>query len=327
MDDLLQVNHVGVTFGTSQRVKIIEDLCFSIKKGSTLGIVGESGSGKSVTSLAIMGLLPEKEAHVSGEILLEGKNLLSLSERQMQAVRGKDISMVFQEPMTSLNPLHTCGKQIMESMQLHQADMKKEEAKKRALHYLSLCGIPDPERRFGEYPHQLSGGMRQRVMIAMALSCSPKLLIADEPTTALDVTIQAQILDLLHKLKESGERSILLITHDLGVVAGNCDFVNIMYMGQIVESAPVQGIFEDPWHPYTRGLLKAIPTLEKRTGQLTAIKGSAPDAKEMPAGCRFHPRCPMATEKCRKEVPPLLDMENQRAVRCFYPGPEGGQNG
>ena len=317
MENLLEVNNLSVVFrNQNKKFELIEGLNFTLYKGETLGIVGESGSGKSVTSLAIMDLLPRHSAEVSGEILLEGTNLLKLSEKNMQEVRGNKIAMIFQEPMTSLNPVQSCGKQIMEPLFLH-TKTTKQEAKEKAIQLLTLCGIPAPEQRFHEYPHQLSGGMRQRIMIAIALACRPKLLIADEPTTALDVTIQAQILDLMKKLKDKSDMSIMLITHDLGIVAESCDRVVIMYAGQIMESAPVEDIFKHPLHPYTEGLMKAIPRINQKVDKLEAIDGMVPDAGEMPQGCRFHPRCQKACERCKNEMPPLMRIGEQKSVRCF----------
>ena len=322
MDTVLEVKGLSVAFGKDERaVQVIRGLDFSLQKGETLGIVGESGSGKSVTSLAVMGLLPET-AGVSGEILLEGENLLGLPEKRLQQIRGSKISMIFQEPMTSLNPIQTCGRQIMEPMFLH-TDISKKEAREKAIELLRLCGIPDPEQRFKEYPHQMSGGMRQRVMIAMALACNPALLIADEPTTALDVTIQAQILQLLKKIKRESSMSIIMITHDLGIVSDFCDRVLIFYTGQVVESAPVDALFQKPLHPYAEGLIRAIPKLDETADRLDAIEGMVPDADKMPTGCHFHPRCPHAMEKCKQACPALTEAEEGRMVRCFlYSGAE-----
>ena len=317
MENLLEVKDLCVSFGSGKNhVQVIQNLNFNLRKGETLGIVGESGSGKSVTSLAIMGLLPTHSAHVTGKILLDGEDLLTLAEKKMQDLRGNKMSMIFQEPMTSLNPIQTCGKQIMEPILLHSKATKKE-AEERALDLLRLCGIPAPEQRFHEYPHQMSGGMRQRVMIAMALACNPELLIADEPTTALDVTIQAQILDLMKNLKKKIGTSIIMITHDLGIVVDSCDRVVIMYTGQIVESGPIQEVFREPKHPYTRGLIQAIPKIDRKYDRLEAIEGMVPDADKMPQGCRFNPRCPRAMDHCRQEMPALTALDEQRHVRCF----------
>lgn len=317
MEKLLDIDNLSVSFGDNKNsTKVIENLSFFLNKGETLGVVGESGSGKSVTSLSVMGLLPQNSSKVTGNIRFEGKELLSLSKKEMQQIRGNEIAMIFQEPMTSLNPIQTCGKQIMEPLLLH-TNLKKREAAERAVELLTLCGIPAPEQRFHEYPHQMSGGMRQRIMIAIALACNPKLLIADEPTTALDVTVQAQILELMKDLKNKIDMSIMLITHDLGVVVDSCDRVIIMYAGQIVESAYVKDLFKNPLHPYSKGLINAIPKLNEKKDRLEAIEGMVPDSDKMPMGCRFHPRCPNATEKCRCEVPQLLQYEENRFIRCF----------
>lgn len=322
MGALLEVKNLSVAFGNDkQSVTVIDDLTFSLNKGETLGIVGESGSGKSVTSLAVMRLLPKETARVSGEVRLDGTDLLQLSDKQMQDIRGNRISMIFQEPMTSLNPIQTCGKQIMEPMFLH-TDIKKDEAKQKALELLRLCGIPDPEQRFTEYPHQMSGGMRQRIMIAMALACNPEILIADEPTTALDVTIQAQILELMKDIRQKTDMSVIMITHDLGIVTDFCDRVLIFYTGQVVEGGSVRELFTDPKHPYTQGLLKAIPRIDRQVDRLEAIEGMVPDANAMPQGCHFHPRCPYATERCRREEPPLIELEGGRLVRCHLHSPD-----
>ncbi|MGN0596412.1 MAG: ABC transporter ATP-binding protein [Ruminiclostridium sp.] len=317
MDNLLEIKNLSVEFKNgSGGIKVISDLNLSVGKNETLGIVGESGSGKSVTSLSIMRLHNPKSTVVKGKIDLDGTDLLSLSEKEMQQVRGNKIAMIFQEPMTSLNPIHTCGKQIMEPILLHTKATKKE-AKEKALKLLELCGIPDPEHRFNEYPHQLSGGMRQRIMIAIALACNPELLIADEPTTALDVTIQAQILQLMKDIKSKTNMSIIMITHDLGIVSDFCDRVAIMYTGEIVESAPVRTLFADPLHPYTKGLINALPRLSTSVKRLEAIEGMVPDADKMLKGCHFNERCKFATERCKKEHPDLQTLEDGRCVRCF----------
>ena len=317
MSELLEIKHLNVVFSNGGRsVEAISDLSLSLGRRETLGIVGESGSGKSVTSLATMRLLPKATAHVKGQILFEGRDLLQLPEREMQQIRGNKIAMIFQEPMTSLNPIHPVGKQIAESVLLHSKATKKE-AMARALQLLDLCGIPDPEQRMKEYPHQLSGGMRQRVMIAIALACDPELLIADEPTTALDVTIQAQILQLMKDLKKDRDMSIIMITHDLGIVYDFCDRVVVVYTGEVVESAPVKALFQEPLHPYTEGLIGALPRLGRPTERLEAIEGMVPDAGEMPQGCHFHPRCKYATDRCRREHPPLTTLPDGRQVRCF----------
>lgn len=317
MKNLLAIKNLNVGFSNGERtVRVITDLSFNLAHNEALGIVGESGSGKSVTSLAAMRLLPSSGTEVQGEILFDGKDLLSLSEPEMQAIRGNRMAMIFQEPMTSLNPIHTCGRQISEAILLHSKATKKEAAAK-ALQLLELCGIPDAKQRLKEYPHQLSGGMRQRIMIAIALACDPEILIADEPTTALDVTIQAQILKLLKDIKQKREMSIILITHDLGIVAAFCDRVIVMYTGEVVEIAPVKQLFTEPLHPYTRGLLQALPKLTDAGSRLEAIEGMVPDADQMPPGCHFHPRCKQAGERCRNEQPPLVTLADGRCVRCF----------
>ena len=316
MNELLDIRHLNIRFVSGDRqAEVIPDLSLSLGRRETLGIVGESGSGKSVTSLAIMRLLPGT-ARVSGQMLFDGQDLLALSERDMQAVRGDKIAMIFQEPMTSLNPIHTVGEQIAESVMLHSKAGKKQ-AMARALELLELCGIPDPKQRMKEYPHQLSGGMRQRVMIAIALACDPQLLIADEPTTALDVTIQAQILELMKAIKKDRDMSIIMITHDLGIVYDFCDRVVVVYTGEVVESAPVQQLFDQPLHPYTEGLIAALPRLGSTAQRLEAIEGMVPDAGDMPKGCHFHPRCKYATDRCRAEHPPLVTLPDGRQVRCF----------
>ena len=317
MSELLEIRHLNVRFaGGGGEVEVIPDLSLSLGRREALGIVGESGSGKSVTSLAIMRLLPPATARIGGAIDFEGTDLLRLSEREMQRVRGDKIAMIFQEPMTSLAPMHTVGQQIAESVRLHSKATKKE-AMARAVALLDLCGIPDPAQRVKEYPHQLSGGMRQRVMIAIALAGDPQLLIADEPTTALDVTIQAQILDLLKRIKRDRDMSVLLITHDLGIIYDFCDRVAVVYAGEVVETAPVRALFDRPLHPYTEGLIAALPKLGEGRDRLAVIEGMVPDAGDMPSGCRFHPRCRYATERCRTERPTLEDRPDGRQVRCF----------
>ena len=320
LSDLLEIKNLNVSFSNrGDQVQVISDLFLSVGSNESLGIVGESGSGKSVTSLAVMRLLSEKTSWVTGEILFQGQNLLELSEAEMQGIRGNRIAMIFQEPMTSLNPIHTCGKQIAESVRLHSKATKKE-AEARALELLELCGIPAPEQRMKEYPHQLSGGMRQRVMIAIALACSPDLLIADEPTTALDVTIQAQILELMKSLRRDRDMGIIMITHDLGIVYDFCDRVVVVYTGEVVEEAKVQELFEQPLHPYTKGLIAALPQLDEDSSRLEAIEGMVPDAGKMPQGCHFHPRCKYAIERCRAEHPALTIMPNGHKARCHRAG-------
>ena len=296
----------------------VDGISFSLAPGETLGIVGESGCGKSVTSLSIMRLVPNPPGRITaGEIKLDGRNLLDLPESDMRAVRGDDIAMIFQEPMTSLNPVQTVGDQIIEAVQLHRS-LSAAGARARALEMLQLVKIPSPETRLDEYPHQLSGGMRQRVMIAMALACDPKLLIADEPTTALDVTIQAQILDLLRDLRERTGAAIMLITHDLGVVAELAHRVIVMYAGRIVEEAPVGLLFADPQHPYTLGLLGSIPRLGSDGDErLTAIEGVVPNPYALPPGCRFSPRCPLADARCQAEQPTLREIAPGHRTACW----------
>jgi len=317
LSDLLEVKNLTVDFvGGEASVRVIRNLSFSLGHNEALGIVGESGSGKSVTSLAIMRLLPPATSRVEGQILLDGEDLLKKSEKEMQSIRGSKIAMIFQEPMTSLNPIHTCGKQIAESLMLHTGATKKQ-AYARALELLELCGIPDAPQRLKEYPHQLSGGMRQRVMIAIALACNPQLLIADEPTTALDVTIQAQILQLMKDIRKKRDMSVIMITHDLGIVSDFCDRVVVVYTGEVVEIAPVGQLFRDPLHPYTEGLIAALPRLSGDNGPLEAIEGMVPDADQMPEGCHFHPRCRYATARCSAEHPELTTLPDGRCVRCF----------
>ncbi|MGL4606233.1 MAG: ABC transporter ATP-binding protein [Eubacteriaceae bacterium] len=317
MSNLLEVKKLNIDFSNgNQSVRVVSNVSFSLGQHECLGIVGESGSGKSVTSLGIMGLLPKKGSEIQGEIFLKDTNLLQLSEKEMEGIRGNKIAMIFQEPMTSLNPIQTCGRQIMEPILLHTKATKKE-AENRALELLELCGIPDAKQRLKEYPHQLSGGMRQRIMIAMALACNPDLLIADEPTTALDVTIQAQILSLMKDIHKKTKMGIIMITHDLGIVSDFCDRVIVVYTGEVVESAPVKELFSSPLHPYTQGLINALPKLTDQDSKLEAIEGMLPDASDMPVGCRFNPRCKYATERCRKEKPVLRKLSEGRTVRCF----------
>ncbi|KXG44216.1 ABC transporter ATP-binding protein [Tepidibacillus infernus] len=314
---LLQVKQLITNFYTEDGVfSAVNDVSFSLKPGETLGIVGESGSGKSVTSLSIMGLIPKSNGKVEGSILYNGKELTNLSEKQMRKLRGNEIAMIFQEPMTSLNPVFTIGNQMVESIRLHTS-LSKKEAKKKAIDMLKRVGIPRAEEIMNEYPHQLSGGMRQRVMIAMAMSCTPSILIADEPTTALDVTIQAQILDLMRNLKKDSNTSILLITHDLGVVAEMCDRVIVMYAGKIVEEADVRTIFHHPNHPYTKGLIQSTPQLKETKQRLYSIPGNVPSIKEMPSGCTFAPRCEYATDQCLHQVPELKDVGTNHKSRCW----------
>jgi len=317
MKELLRVKDLKTYFFMHEGViKAIEGVSFRINKGKTFGLVGESGCGKSTIALSIMKLISNPPGKiVNGEIYFEGKNLLELDERGMRRIRGKKISMIFQEPMTSLDPVFTIGHEIVETIQLHQG-LKKEEAREKAIEALRIVGMPDPEKRMNEYPHELSGGMRQRAMIAMALSCNPTLLIADEPTTALDVTIQAQILRLIDELKEKFDASVILITHDLGVIAEMCDYVAVMYAGYIVEYANVDALFSNPLHPYTKGLNKSIPRLDTEKERLEIIKGSVPNLLDVPSGCPFHPRCDLCYKRCIKEMPELIEAEDGHQVRC-----------
>ena len=319
-DTLLEIKDLHTEFQVhGGTVKAVDGVNLTLPPGRTVGLVGESGCGKSVTALSIMRLLESNGRVRRGQIIFKGKDLVGISESQMRSVRGNDISMIFQEPMTALNPVFTVGQQIAESVELHQ-NADKDAARKRAIEMLSLVGIAAPERRANEYPHQLSGGMRQRVMIAMALSCDPDLLIADEPTTALDVTIQAQILALMADLKKRIGAAILLITHDLGVVAEVCDEVAVMYSGRIVEQSDTAGIFANPKHPYTQGLLTSIPMLGKKQDRLNVIKGNVPNPLAIPRGCAFHPRCPHRFEPCDKHIPALAEVAHQHKAACFlYP--------
>jgi peptide/nickel transport system ATP-binding protein len=295
----------------------VDGISFSVDSGRTLGIVGESGCGKSVTSLSIMGLLPKGQGRISaGSIRFEGTDLATLGPDAMRALRGNRMAMIFQEPMTSLNPAFTIGDQLMEGIRCHR-DISAAEARTHAIDMLRRVRIPSPEQRIDEYPHKLSGGMRQRVMIAMALACEPQLLIADEPTTALDVTIQAQVLDLMRTLREETGTAIILITHDLGVIAELADEVAVMYSGRIVERAPVGRLFAEPQHPYTIGLLGSIPKLHLAQERLNAIEGQVPTPMTRMDGCRFAPRCPFAVDKCRQEVPPLMDMGDGHEAACW----------
>ena len=317
-ETLLEIKDLCVEFKTmAGTVHAVDHLSYTLHRGEKLGIVGESGSGKSVSSLAMMQLIPNPPGKVTGgQILYNGKDLVKLSEREMQKIRGNEISMIFQEPMTSLNPIIRCGKQIAESLRLHRG-MKKKEAMEEAIKMMQAVGIANPQARAYEYPHQMSGGMRQRVMIAMALACQPQILIADEPTTALDVTIQAQILDLIRDLNQEMNTSVVFITHDLGVVSELCDTVIVMYNGHIVEKAPTTDIFREPLHPYTQGLLSAIPRITKERKPLSTIEGMVPNPVERIKGCRFWPRCPKACDRCRKEEPSVFSVGENRQVRCW----------
>lgn len=323
MSNLIEFKNLETYFYTEGGVvKAVNDVSFKIKKGEVVCVVGESGCGKSVTAMSLMRLVSSPGKIVSGEILYEDKNILSLSENEMRNIRGNDISMIFQEPMTSLNPVFTVGKQVMESIMLHKK-LKKKEARKKAIEIISLVGIADAEKLVDRYPHELSGGMKQRIMIAMALSCNPKLLIADEPTTALDVTIQAQILDLMRDIKEKLNTSIMFITHDLGVVAEMADYVVVMYAGRIIEEGPVDVIFKNPMHPYTIGLLKSKPVLNELKEKLYSIPGQVPSPINMPENCYFNERCEFCFDKCKNSSPSLKLIEENHKVSCFkYKGGE-----
>lgn len=318
-EKILEVQDLSTIFNTERgKLKAIDGVSFDVFKGEILGVVGESGCGKSVTSQSILRLYDEKyTASYSGKVLLNGENIFDIPAKKMQSIRGSRISMVFQDALSSLNPVFTIGDQIMEPLIIHQK-LSKKQARERALEMLKLVGIPAPEKRIDQYPHELSGGMRQRVMIAIALACKPELLIADEPTTALDVTIQAQIMDLMVELNKKLNMGVILITHDLAVVAEMCARVVVMYLGQIVEEADVNSIFDNPKHPYTIGLLKSIPKIEdSKDERLYMIKGMVPLLNQIPTGCRFAPRCPYATEKCKTEMPELKEISDSHKVRCW----------
>ncbi|MGG4494003.1 ABC transporter ATP-binding protein [Brevibacillus reuszeri] len=317
-DVILEVRNLQTHFFTDDGVsKAVDGVDFSLNKGETLGLVGESGCGKSITSLSILRLIASPPGKiVGGEIIFKGQNLVIKTEDEMRSIRGNEISMIFQEPMTSLNPVYTVGEQIAEVFRLHQK-MGRKEAWEKAVEMLRLVGIPSPEKRATQEPHELSGGMRQRVMIAMALACRPEILIADEPTTALDVTIQAQILELMKKLQEEMGMSTIMITHDLGVVAETCDRVAVMYAGKVVEYTTAKNLFANPKHPYTVGLMNSLPRLDEDVEELQAIKGNVPSPFNMPQGCRFAPRCPHATQLCHDKLPELLEQEDGSKVRCW----------
>lgn len=314
---LLQINHLKTEFTTDNgKFLAVDDVSLTVEKGKTLGIVGESGCGKSVTSLSILKLIQPPGKIVGGEILFEGKDILKMTENEVRKIRGQQIAMIFQEPMTALNPVFTCGYQIQEVIRLHHSHLSNKEIEQKSIDLLRLVGISSPEKRIHDYPHQLSGGMRQRVMIAMAMSCQPKLLIADEPTTALDVTIQAQILDLMRSMQAQSELGMILITHDLGVVAEMCQDVAIMYAGKVVETGSVEQIFYSPQHPYTKGLLNSIPHFEtgKKLARLQTIPGMVPNLTQLPKGCRFADRCQYQQQKCHQQEPQLLNQ-----VACHFP--------
>jgi peptide/nickel transport system ATP-binding protein len=317
-ENLIEVSGLRASFASEQgEVRAVDGVDFSLARGRTLGIVGESGCGKSVTALSIMRLVPQPPGRIDGgEVLFEGVDLLGLPESRMRSLRGDQLSMIFQEPMTSLNPAFPVGEQIAETLLRHR-NVSRSEAKHQAIEMLRRVRMPSPESRADDYPHQLSGGMRQRVMIAMALACNPKLLIADEPTTALDVTIQAQILELMRALRAELGTAIILITHDLGVIAELADDVIVMYAGQVIERSSVERLFAEPQHPYTIGLLGSRPRLHLEQERLAAIQGLVPNAAALPPGCRFHPRCPFAVAKCRHEVPPLMEITPQHQAACW----------
>ena len=318
-EKILEVQDLSTSFKTERGwLKAIDGVSFDVYSGEMLGIVGESGCGKSVTSQSILRLYEEKNTtKYSGTVSFDGQNLFDLPEKEMQKIRGQEISMVFQDALSSLNPVFTVGNQIMESLRIHQ-DMGKKEAKEKAIDLLDQVGIPDPQRRFYQYPFELSGGMRQRVMIAVALACGPRILIADEPTTALDVTIQAQIMDLIVDMNRKLQMGVMLITHDLAVVVETCQRVIVMYLGQIVEEGSVEDIFDRPIHPYTRGLMASVPRLDTgRSERLYQIKGTVPLLSQIPEGCRFAPRCPYATEECSRKMPELKSFGNGQKARCL----------
>jgi peptide/nickel transport system ATP-binding protein/oligopeptide transport system ATP-binding protein len=318
-DALLEVRDLRTYFDTDRGLfRAVDGIDFSVGRGKTVGLVGESGCGKSVTSLSVMGLVPSPPGRVTAQSMkFEGRDVLQLSADERRHLRGGKMSMIFQEPMTSLNPVHTVGRQIVEAILAH-TKLSPNQARDRAIEMLELVRIPSAAARFDDFPHRLSGGMRQRVMIAMALSCEPALLIADEPTTALDVTIQAQILDLLRDLQKRLGMAVLIITHDLGVIAEIADEVIVMYAGKIVESAPVKALFGDPQHPYTIGLLGSIPRLDVERERLATIEGTVPSPNNQPKGCRFSPRCPFADRRCREEPPPLREIGNGHQVACWH---------
>lgn len=322
-DSLLEIEKLQTHFFTDRGVaRAVDGVSFDVPRGQTVALVGESGCGKTVTALSIMRLVPDPPGKiVNGKVTFQGRDLLGLTEREMRSVRGKEIAMIFQEPITSLNPVFRVGAQVAEAIILHQK-VSKREARKRTVELLDKVGIPEAEQRADEYPHQMSGGMCQRVMIAMALSCNPSLLIADEPTTALDVTIQAQILALLRELQQEFHMSILLITHDLGIVAETADNVAVMYASKIVEWAPCTDLFREPLHPYTVGLFRSLPRLEGERKRLRVIPGTVPSPLDFPSGCKFHPRCPIAADKCATDEPELMDAADGRLAACWFAGKE-----
>lgn len=323
---ILEINELETSFFSDDgKIAAVDHVSFDLHEGEILAIVGESGCGKSVTSLSIMGLVPSPPGKITnGQILLEGKDISKFGEKELRKIRGNDIAMIFQEPMTSLNPLFTIGNQISEAILIHNKSWSKKQVRERAIEMLKLVGLPRAEELLNEYPHQLSGGMRQRVMIAMALVCNPKVLIADEPTTALDVTIQAQILKLIRELNDTFNTAVLMITHDLGVVAETCQRVIVMYAGQVVEEATVEEIFKNPKHPYTKGLIQSVPDMRYKKDSLYSIPGNVPKPGSVKVGCRFAERCEFATERCTTENPALYELSNAHKSRCFLVEEEGG---
>jgi len=320
-DNILEIKNLKTYFYTDKGIlPAVDDVSINVGKGKIIGIVGESGCGKSITSLSVLQLISPPGKITAGEIIFNGKNLLHCTPKEIRAIRGNEISIIFQEPMTSLNPVYTVGKQVAETLLLHNKIMSKREAKEKVIEMFSLVGIPEPEKRYNVYPHQLSGGLRQRIMIAMALVCRSRLLIADEPTTALDVTIEAQILNLMKSLQKEIDTSVILITHNLGVVAEMCDYVYVMYAGKIMEQADVYSLFDKSLHPYTEGLLKSIPRVNKQeteSDRLYCINGMVPNLLYLPKGCRFSPRCEYAMDICSEQEPELMDMGGGHFVRCF----------
>ena len=318
MDNVLEIKDLATYFYTHDGVvKAVDGISYEVQEGETLGIVGESGCGKSVSALSIMRLIADPPGRIErGEVIFEGRDLLKLSDSEMRTVRGNRIGMIFQEPMTSLNPVLTIERQLTETLELH-LKMTKMEARSRAGELIEMVGIPDPGRRLKDYPHQMSGGMRQRIMIAMAISCNPRLIIADEPTTALDVTIQAQFLRLIRELQQEKGTSVIWVTHDLGIVAQMCDRVNVMYAGRIVESAPVRKIYKEPQHPYTKALLDSVPVMGVKRDRLSQIEGQPPDLRSIPTGCPFWPRCDSAMDICKEEYPPRTSMGGDDFVHCW----------
>lgn len=317
MEHLLQVDNLVTQFRTAKgKLKAVRNISFSVDKGETLCIVGESGCGKSITSLSLMGLLPDNGEISSGSILLNDEELVGKSDEELRKYRGNKMSMIFQEPMTALNPVFTIGYQLQEPLLIHR-NMSKKEATIKSIDLLTEVGIPNPKEKLKQYSHELSGGMRQRVMIAMALACKPSLLIADEPTTALDVTIQAQILDLIDEMKEQMGMAVVFVTHDMGVVAEIADRVMVMYAGEVVEVGDAESLFNDPQHPYTKGLLAAVPNVDDAEHELNIISGSMPNLDDQIEGCRFHPRCPLAMDICREKTPPSFKLSETRVAKCW----------